>query len=67
MHTLLLGEQEIYNCYVEKLGINQQSLINHTELNIMYLNWTNKRSKDVECMVVLKEIKCFETQLTTLF
>ena len=67
MHTSLQGEQEIYNCYVEKLGINQQSLINHTELNVMYLNWTNKRSKDVECMVVLKEIKCFELQLTTLF
>ena len=33
MHTSLQGEQEIYNCYFEKLGIKQQSLINHTELN----------------------------------
>ena len=33
--------------YVTAILKNQE--LNNKELNIMYLNWTNKRSKDIEC------------------
>ena len=54
MHTSLQGEQEICITAILK---NQE--LNNKELNIMYLNWTNKRSKDIECTIVLKKKQMF--------